>query len=138
MLIGSNSGTSSDPNGNPMQLSCSCQTVASSAPSDQPATKGDLAQAYGYLTSLLGLSGLGDDPGSTAASGGGIIDWSFLGGSTLTALLCGIGFIIAAKTVFAPKKKRRKKWAAGAWRDEDYEETSSDYGVRPARRRRAS
>lgn len=126
MLIGGNS---------PLQLTCSCQSATSADPAvaaaQQPATQGDLQSVLSTIGSMLGLSGLGDDPPAAAP-----FDWSFAGGSALTALLCGVGLIVAAKTVFEPKKRTRKKWANGAWRNDDYEERSSDYGVRPARRRK--
>lgn len=81
---------------------------------------------------LIPLAGLGDDSTDSTS-----FSWPFAGGSVLTAAVLGIGLIIATKTVLAPKRKPKKKWASGAWRSEDYEERSPDYGVRPSRRRRS-
>lgn len=57
---------------------------------------------------------------ATRRSGLGDFNAPFLGGSVLTALVLGVGIIIAMK-VFAPAPRGRK-WAAGAWRRADYED----------------
>lgn len=81
---------------------------------------------------LLTNRGLGD---TTAGSG---IDASFLGGSVLTAAVIGVAMIVAFKMFPAGKKRDSRRWVSGAWRSRDYEELSSDFGVRPGRRGRRS
>ena len=60
-----------------------------------------------------------------------------LSGGVLTAFVLGIGVLIAAKTVFAPTKRRapEKRWIAGAWRSPDYEYWSEEDRRRPLKRR---
>ena len=80
---------------------------------------------------LLINRGLGD---TNAGSG---IDASFLGGSVLTAAAIGVAMIVAYKLFpMGGKKRDSRRWVSGAWRSRDYEELSSDFGVRPERRRR--
>lgn len=81
------------------------------------------------------VEGLGDTTTDGTASTG--FDTSFATGSMLTAFLVGLGVIIAAKTVFAPSRARSgKKWAAGAWRNEDYEDWPEYERRRTQKRRR--
>jgi hypothetical protein len=83
---------------------------------------------------LIGYNsnGLGAD---TADSGS--FDTGMAGGSVLTALVLGIGVIIAAKTVFGPDKRRTsKRWVSGSWRSADYEERLDPEWGRPLVRKK--
>lgn len=76
------------------------------------------------------FQGLGDDTTAvdTSSSDTSFFGGSFLGGSMLTAFVLGIGIIIAVKTVLSPSRGSSapaKKWAAGAWRDLDYEDPNT-------------
>ncbi len=94
------------------------------------------AFSYGKETPFRGL---GDDITTAASDTSGVnssffgTDSSFfgpfLGGSMITAFVLGIGIIIAFKTVLPTSRSSssapQKKWAAGAWRDLDYEDPNA-------------
>jgi hypothetical protein len=70
----------------------------------------------------------------------GSFDTGVAGGSFLTALVLGLGIIVAAKTVFAPTTRRsapKRRWVAGAYRSDDYEERlDPEWGRSLVRKRR--
>jgi|SRR5579871_1441384 len=87
-----------------------------------------LVRAAGAGTGFVTTSkGLGDDTGADTSSSE-LLGGSFLGGSLLTSFVIGLGIIIAVKTVLAPSRSSSppKKWAAGAWRDLDYEDPNQE------------